>query len=175
MHIFVHKYLFPFLIILLGCIPRNRKSGANDVRLWRLLRNIAQVFCRELVAIYVPTSNVRGLCLIASWQALDMPALLLIIFIFFLFHWNKSVIKSSCFLLANAAIFLSFLSIFKLLSSAMFSVITHIQICQNLSLKLISLISRLIPTSDLPSASSKSLCLYGQYHTSSSSMDLWLI
>lgn len=77
MHIFVHKYLLQFLITSLRCIPRNRNSGSNGVRMWRLLRNIAQAFYRKLLAIYAPTSTVRGLCLITSWQALDNTSIII--------------------------------------------------------------------------------------------------
>lgn len=104
MYIFVHKYLFSSLIISLGCIPRNGNSGSNAVRMWRLLRNLAQIFCRKMVAIYVPISNVRVLCLVAFWQALDNMTIIILI-LFNLFHRNKSVIKSSCFLVKCYYIF----------------------------------------------------------------------
>ena len=77
MHIFVHKYLLPFLIISLECIPRNRNSGSDGIRMWRLLRNNVQMFHKMLVAIYASTSTVRGLCLITSWQALDNTSIII--------------------------------------------------------------------------------------------------
>lgn len=135
MYIFVHKYLFSSLIISLGCIPRNGNSGSNAVRMWRLLRNLAQIFCRKMVAIYVPISNVRVLCLVAFWQALDNMTIIIILILFNLFHRNKSVIKSSCFLVKCYYIFppsFLFSSCCPTPGSQFFS---YIHIRQNLSLK----------------------------------------
>lgn len=146
--------------------------------MWRLLRNNAQVFHRKLVAIYAPTSNVRGLCSIASWQALDNTSIIIKLSLsslsFFtetnlslgpavsyckmLLHFSPSFRFSSCCPKPDSQLFYTY-EYAKISHS---SVSPSYRCCYYI-------------TSELTSTYSKSLCLDSQYRISSSSIVLWTI